>query len=88
MSIHFRLHGYFLRDTLIILDSTAEVDTSHGLNEDGKCSSFSDSRNAYGLLVLHTVDLTNVLSVDKHLGIVVAIGQRKHTRFWYLGEKC
>ena len=62
-----------LGDSLEILDGTTEVDATHCLDEDGEFLSTLNCRQDYTLLILHTINLTNILAVDKHLGKVVAV---------------
>ena len=62
-----------LGDSLEILYGTSEIDASHCLDEDGEFLSTLNCRQDYTLLILHTINLTNILAVDKHLGKVVAV---------------
>ena len=62
-----------LGDSLEVLDGTPEVDATHRLDEDGESLAARDCWNHKTFLVFHTINLANILAVDKHLGKVVAV---------------
>ena len=79
MPVSLSRDGHTLGDTLIVLDSPSEVDTTHRLQEDLQFLSLPDGRQSQTLLVPHTIDLADIRRVDEHLSVVVAIVQREHT---------
>ena len=66
--------------SLEVLDGTPEVDATHRLDEDGESLAARDCWNHKTFLVFHTINLANILAVDKHLSVVVTVVQRQERR--------
>ena len=64
---HIAGNRHVTNNAFEVLDGTTEVNTPHAFNDDGKLCIFPHGRQGERLLVLHTVNLSNILSVNKHL---------------------
>ena len=79
MTILLGGEGDTLGDALIVFDGTTEVDTAHGFDKDPEFLPFLHCRKTEALLIAHTVDLSDISGIDKHLGIVVTLVEGEHT---------
>ena len=74
VAFNVRCQRNALGNALEVFYGTAKIDASHCLDKYGETLTALYGWQHEALLVFHTVDFTDVFSVDKHLGKIVAVG--------------